>query len=128
MGRAAGFIGVLLAAAIGFYLYTRQAETAAQGTANPRTTIDVAGVRNDLIALANAERRYYATEGKYASIDELRAHGDISMPSNSRGPFTYSAKVGESSFRITATYTGLPGPDAPKGLSIDETMQITSSP
>ena len=128
MGRAAGFIGVLLAVAIGFYLYTRQAETAAQGTSNPRTTIDVTGVKNDLIALANAERRYYATEGKYASIDELRSHGDISMPSNNRGPFTYSAEVSDSGFRITATYNGPPGPEAQKNLSIDQSMQITTSP
>ena len=128
MGRAMGLVGVLLAAAIGFYVYTRQAETAAQGTANPRTTIDVTGVKNDLIVLANAERRYYATEGKYASIDELRTHGDISMPSNNRGPFSYSAEVSDSGFRITATYTGPPGPEAQKNLSIDQSMQITTSP
>jgi len=128
MTRALGLIGVLVVAAVGFYLYTKQAETAAQGTANPRTTIDVTGLKNDLIALANAERRHYATEGKYVSIDELRSHGDISMPSNNRGPFTYSAEVSDIGFRITATYTGPPGPEAQKNLSIDQSMQITTSP
>ena len=124
MTRALGLIGVLIAAAIGFYLYTQQAQTASQGTANPRQTIDVTGVKNDLIAIANAERRYYATEARYASLDELRAHGDISMPTNGRGPFTYSAEVSESGFRIVATYAGPPGPEAAQNLSIDETMQI----
>jgi len=124
MSRSIGLIGVLLAAAVGFYLYTRQAQTVPQGTANPRATIDLAGVKNDLIALANAERRYFAAEGRYTSIDELRSHGDISMPSNSRGPFTYSAETSETGFRIVATYTGPPGPQAPQNLSIDETMQI----
>ncbi len=124
MSRALGLIGVLIAAAIGFYLYTQQAKTASQGTENPRQTIDIAGVKNDLIAIANGERRYYATEARYASLDELRTHGDISLPTNGRGPFTYSAEVSESGFRIVATYSGPPGPDAPQNLSIDETMQI----
>ncbi|MCI0403385.1 MAG: hypothetical protein L0212_07670 [Acidobacteria bacterium] len=128
MSRALGLIGVLVAAAVGFYLYMRQAQTASQETSNPRVTIDVAGVKNDLIALANAERRYFAGEGRYTSIDELHAHGDISMPSNSRGPFTYSAEVSETGFRIVATYTGPPRPEAPQNLSIDETMQITTTP
>ena len=126
MSRALGLIGVLIAAAIGFYLYTQQAQTAAQGTANPRQTIDVTGVKNDLIAIAQAERRYYATESRYASIDELRTHGDISMPTNGRGPFTYSAEVSETGFHIIAAYAGAPGPDAAQNLSIDETMQITT--
>lgn len=128
MSRALGFIGVLIAAGIGIYLYTHQAQTASQGTANPRQTIDVTGVRNDLIALAKAERRFYATEARYASIDELRSHGDISMPTNGRGPFIYSADVSETGFRIIATYTGPPGPDAPQNLSIDESMQIRTGP
>jgi hypothetical protein len=126
MSRALGLIGVLIAAAIGIYLYTQQAQTASQGTANPRQTIDVTGVKNDLIAIAQAERRYFATESRYATIDELRSHGDISMPTNGRGPFTYSVEVSETGFRILATYTGPPGPDAPRNLSIDESMQITT--
>lgn len=126
MSRALGLIGVLIAAAIGFYLYTQQAQTASQGTANPRQTIDVTGVKSDLIAIAQAERRYFATEGRYAPIDELRTHGDISLPTNGRGPFTYSAEVSETGFRIVATYAGAPGAGAAQNLSIDETMQITT--
>ena len=125
MSRSLGLIGVLAAAAIGFYLYTQQAQTVSQGTANPRATIDMAGVKNDLIALANAERRYFATENRYASIDELRSHGDISMPANGRGPFAYTAEVSESGFRILATFNGPPGSGG-QNLSIDETMQITA--
>ena len=128
MSRSLGLIGVLIAAAIGFYLYTQQAQPASQGTANPRQTIDVTGVKNDLVTLANAERRYFATEGRYATIDELRSHGDISMPTNGRGPFTYSAEVSDTGFRIVATYTGPPSPDAPQTLSIDESIQIRTGP
>ncbi|MGH9557259.1 MAG: hypothetical protein ACRD2Y_15690 [Terriglobales bacterium] len=126
MSRTLGLIGVLLAAAAGLYLFTRQAETASQGTGNPRATIDLAGVKNDLIALANAERRYLAAQGHYASLDELRSSGEITVLASGRGPFTYSAEVSETGFRIVATYHGPPGPEA-QNLSIDETMQITAA-
>ncbi len=129
MSRALGFIGLLIVLGIGAYIYMRQAQSVtpgggAGGTATPRSTIDVVGVKNDLIALANAERRHFAAEGKYVSIDELRSSGDISMASNSRGPYSYSAETSDTGFRITATYSGPPGAGVPRSLSIDETMQV----
>jgi len=129
MSRSLGFIGLLIVLGIGAYLYMRQAQSVtpgggAGGTATPRSTIDMAGVKNDLIALANAERRHFAAEGKYVSIDELRSSGDISMPSNSRGPYSYSAETSDTGFRITATYSGPPDAGVPRTLSIDESMQI----
>ncbi|HXE92101.1 MAG TPA: hypothetical protein VNK82_14175 [Terriglobales bacterium] len=125
MGRALGFVGLLVVVAVGFYIFTRQAQNVAPTEGgSPRATIDVAGVKNDLIALANAERRHFATEGKYATIDELRAAGDISMPTNSRGPYQYSAEITEGGFRIVATHTGTPERGVPRQLSIDDTMQI----
>ena len=126
MSRSLGFIGLLIVLGIGAYLYMRQAQSVIPqgGTATPRSTIDVAGVKNDLIALANAERRHFAAEGKYVSIDELRSSGDISMPSNSRGPYSYSAETSDTGFRITATYSGPPDAGVPRTLSIDDTMQV----
>lgn len=129
MSRSLGFIGLLIVLGIGAYIYMRQAQSVtpgggAGGTATPRATIDVVGVKNDLIALGNAERRHFAAEGKYVSIDELRANGDISMPSNSRGPYSYSAETSDSGFRVTATYSGPPDAGVPRSLSIDETMQV----
>lgn len=129
MSRALGFIGLLVVLGIGAYVYMRQAQSVtpgggAGGAATPSSTIDVLGVKNDLIALASAERRHFASEGKYVSIDELRSNGDISMPTNHRGPYEYSAETTESGFRITATYSGAPAQGVPQTLSIDETMQV----
>ena len=123
MGRVTAFLGLLIALAIGAYLFTQHSQTP-DGAGNPRATIDVVGVKNDLVTLANAERRYFARENKYASLDELRSGGDISMPSNNRGPYMYTVDAGESGFRITATYTGPPNSEAIRSLSIDESMQI----
>ncbi len=81
-------------------------------------------MKNDLNALASAERRHFATDGKYVSIDELRSNGDISMPSNNRGPYSYSIETSDQGFRITATYSGPPNAGVPHTLSIDETMTM----
>lgn len=130
MSRALGFIGLLIVLGIGAYIYMRQAQSVAPGgggagsTATPRSTMDVVGVKNDLIALASAERRHFAADGKYVSIDELRSNGDISMPTNHRGPYSYSAETTDSGFRITASYSGPPNAGVSHTLSIDETMQL----
>jgi len=126
MGRVLGFVGLLVVLGIGMYIYKQQVvSTSAPGgaTANPRATIDVTGVRNDLIAMANAERRRFASDGKYVDISDLISNGDISMQSPKRGPFSYSSSVSDSGFRITASYSG-DDPNAPRSISIDETMQI----
>lgn len=123
MSRTLGLIGVLIALAIGAYLYTQQAKQASPaGAGNVRPTIDVAGVKSDLLVLANAERGQFALEGKYASLEELVAKGSVSM--RSRPPYRYSAEVSETGFRITATYEGPPASGAPRTISIDESMQI----
>lgn len=129
MSRALGFIGLLIVLGIGAYIYMRQTQAVTPGggagsTATPRSTIDVVGVKNDLIALASAERRHFAAEGKYVSIDELRSNGDISMQTNQRGPYSYSAETSDTGFHIVASYSGPPNAGVPHTLSIDETMQI----
>src|SRR5581483_6289587 len=87
MGRAIGFISIIIVAAIGFWIYTKQGSSASPGgnaAASPRATIDLVGVKNDLNAIAQAERRHYASDGKYVSLDDLRSNGDISMQGSGR--------------------------------------------
>ena len=68
-----GFLTLVIAVGIGMYIYSQQAQSssAAAGANNPKAAINITGVRSDLLSIASAERRYYATEGKYASLDEL---------------------------------------------------------
>jgi hypothetical protein len=47
------------------------------------------------------------------------------MTRTNRGPYSYSADISDTSFRIIATYTGAPDPALPKALSIDQSMQIS---
>ena len=123
MGRSLGFIMVVIVAAVGGYLYTRQATSVTQVGSTPQTTIDVTAVRNDLLGIANAERRYFASNGKYATLEGLRTNGDINIPT--RAHYSYSVQTTDTSFKIIATYSG-PDPKAPKRIAVDETMTITT--
>jgi hypothetical protein len=123
MGRSFGFIVLVVVVGVGAYLYMRQAQSVSGAGGNPLTTIDVTGVRNDLLAMASAERRYFATNAKYATLDDLRSNGDIHIPS--RENYSYSAQPGDTGFKIIAAYSG-PDPKAPKRIVIDETMAMTT--
>jgi hypothetical protein len=126
MGRAMGFVTLIAVVAVGAYIYMRQTQSVmTAGTSNPTTTVDLIGVRNDLLAMAQAERAYAATHGGYVSLDQLRSQGELTMTRSNRGPYNYSAEVGEGSFRIVATYSGPENSGMPKTVSIDQSMQIS---
>lgn len=124
MGRAFGLIAVTVVAGIGGYLYVHQATEMTPAGTTPKTTISVTGVQNDLLALANAERRYWLMTAKYASLEELRTDGDIQMPA--RPDYSYSIEADDNSFRIVATYSG-PDPHAPKQIAVDQNLTITTN-
>ena len=126
MSRTFGFIGILIAVAIGAYIYSKQIQSTSPGNAahNPAVTIDTLAVKNDLLALAQAERRHFAADGKYVSLDDLRSNGDISLAHNSRGPYVYNAEFSDTTFRITATYQGAENPGVPLSFSIDDSMEV----
>jgi hypothetical protein len=128
MGRLFSFLGLLAAVAVGAYVYSHQAGSilSSTNTSAPGATVNLIGIQNDLLALANAERRHFAQEGKYVSLDELRSSGDIDWKANRRGPCSYNASVGETGFQITATCSGQAASDTPRTFRIDETMQMRS--
>jgi hypothetical protein len=125
MSRAFGFISLIIVVGIGAYIYMRQTQSVmTAGTSNPIATVDLIGVRQDLLVMAQAERSYAALNSKYVSLDELRAQGSLAMTRNNRGPYTYSAEVSDSSFRIVATYNGPISSGMPKSLSVDQRMEV----
>ena len=122
MGRAVGFISLLIALAVGAYLYTRQSTSALpSGATSPKAAIDLTGVKNDLLAIAQAEKRYYAANSKYGSLAELRENGDASV-SDSRGPYSYSVETSETGFVVRANYSG-PDASMPRVVTIDQNLQ-----
>ncbi len=122
MGRILGFVGLMMAMAIGMYVYSKQIETVSGTTAaaTPKDAANITGIKNDLISIANAERGYFASEARYGSLDELVAGKYISI-SAERPPYVYEVSTTSSGFLVTATRTT---PGGPQQISIDETMQI----
>lgn len=128
MGRLFGLLGVVIALAVGMYVYSRQVESpsAAAGANNPQAAINITGVRSDLISIATAERRYFASEGKYASFDELISMHYITV-ARQRPPYTYEVQSSSSGFHVVATRSGDNTPGTPSQLSVDENMEFQTS-
>ena len=125
MGRAFGFLGTIVTMAIGMYIYSLQVKTLSPstGSGNSAEVAAIAGVKNDLIGIANAERGYLASQGKYASLEELVSNNYISIKGE-RPPYVYDVETTDNSFRATATRTTK---GAPAQLWITETMQVQAS-
>ena len=125
MGRALGFLGTIITMAIGMYIYSVQVKTLSPstGSGNPEEVATIAGVKNDLISIASAERGYLASQGKYASLDELISGNYITIEGE-RAPYVYDVETTAGSFRATATRTTK---GAPAQLWITDTMQVQAS-
>jgi hypothetical protein len=128
MGRIFGFLSLVVGLAVGMYFYSKQVQSssAADGAATPQATINITGVRTDLMGIAAAERQYYASEGKYISLDELISTHYVSV-ARQRPPYTYTVEIGAGGFRVVATRSGDVTSGTPAQLSVDENMEFRAS-
>jgi Tfp pilus assembly protein PilE len=127
-----GLVSLLVVAAIGLGIYAYTLKQAAPGQGMVVTqNISVTGVKNDLVAIAQAERMYYAQNGSYADLPTLTSTGTMNIARTSRDGYTYSADSTGNSFTVTATYTAPPVAN-PAGVTpphfptytIDQTMEV----
>jgi len=126
MGRIFGFLSLIAAMAVGMYIYAHDAQNSstAAGASNPKAAININGVRMDLLTIAQAERGYFALEGKYASLDELISSRSMSV-ARQRLPYTYSVETSSNGFHVIASREGGDdGSGTPSELSVDENMQV----
>jgi hypothetical protein len=125
-------VGLMVTAAIGLgiYMYTLKQTSPGPGMVVTQT-ISFVGVKNDLVAIGQAERMYYAQNGAYADLPTLTSAGAMNLTRTSRDGYTYSVDASGSTFTATATYTA-PPVDNPAGVtpphfptfSIDPTMEV----
>jgi hypothetical protein len=126
MGRFFGLITVLIIMGAGVYIYMRQAQSATiEGAGSPQGTVDLVGVRHDLMSIVQAERMHNSLHGGYGSLDELRSAGGLNMGRDGRGPYSYSVQIGDGGFRAIATYNGPADVVASKTISVDQDMKFS---
>jgi hypothetical protein len=124
MGRALGFLSILLTMAAGMYIYSSQLRsTSPAGSVNPEGTANIVGVQNDLLSIARAEREYAAEKGSYASLDELVSANYVTIR-RERPPYSYQVDTSSTGFRVIATRST---PGSPVEIWIDNSMQVHSS-
>src|SRR5579863_7671744 len=83
--KGLGLVGLLITAAIGvgIYMYTLKLAAPAPGMVVTQN-ISVVGVKNDLMAIAQAERMYYTQNGSYADLPTLTSAGTMNITRTSR--------------------------------------------
>jgi hypothetical protein len=124
MKSLAGLLIVALLAALVYKYYFSSLQSA--GTGTPAQTIDVVGVKNDLISIARAERAHQAQNGSYTSLDQLISSGELTMKQTSRNGYTYSVETSDQSFRAiahcpTATFPGC------SNYAVDQSMEVQAT-
>jgi len=125
MKRVGGLLGLVIALGIGYFIFKAQYTTGPTGGAPPKEVIDVIGVRSDLLAIAQAERMYLASNGAYVSLEQLQKDGGLTFSGTNRRGYNYVAEVDDGQhFRITAMPVDPAKVNWPT-LWIDESMQIT---
>ena len=125
MKSLAGLLIVALLAALVYKYYFSSLQSA--GTGTPAQTIDIVGVKNDLVGIAQAERAHQTMHGSYTSLDELISSGELTMKQSGRNGYTYSVETTDQSFRAiahcpTATFPGC------SNYAVDQSMEVQPTP
>lgn len=126
--RIFGFLGTIVTLAVGMYIYSLQVKAIDPSAAatNPQSAEEaplIAGVKNDLIAIASAERGYLTQEGHYGSLNDLVSKEYITIKAE-RPPYSYDIETSSGNFRVTATRST---PGSPSQLWITDDMQVQAA-
>lgn len=125
MGRVLGLLVVIVIIALSYKLYFSHLQSA--GTGSPARAISDVGLKNDLIAIAQAERAYQAEHGSYASLDQLASGGAMTMVKSGRDGYTYDVETTYEGFRATAHCPATASPGC-TNWSVDQTMEVRPAP
>jgi hypothetical protein len=118
-----GLVITLAIVFVGYKLYVSQMQSAT-GSGVPTRSVEVTGVKNDLISIAQAERMYQAEHGSFATLDQLNSSNTLSIAKTGREGYAYEAQPSGNSFQVVARCTS--ADSACTSYAIDETMQIRS--
>jgi hypothetical protein len=127
MRAVLGFAALLIGAAVMLFIYRNSlTQSQAAGAGTPTQTINVVGVKNDLLAIAQAERTYQVEHSSVASLDELVSSGAMSMKKSGRDGYTYDVESTSDGFRVTAHCPG--GVTGCTNYVVDQGMEVRAEP
>ena len=122
MKAVGSFLGLIIVAAIVWFVLKTQFAHSPAGGGPPKQVIDVVGVKTDLAVIGKAERLYLAVHGSYASLEQLEQDGAIAFSGTDRRGYNYTDEVNDGQhFKITAAPSA-PDKQGWPTLWIDETM------
>jgi hypothetical protein len=120
--------GLLIVAIIGGLIYKYELTgPQSAGVATPTQTIDIVGVKNDLLAIAQAERNYGAQHGSFVSLPDLTSRGEMSIAKSGRDGYTYEVQTEPNNFHAIAHCPAAAIPGC-ASYSIDQTMELQNIP
>lgn len=127
IGNILGLLIVALVALLVYKFYFSSSTAPGAGKATPMQTIDVVGVKNDLLSIGQAERVYMAQHGSYASLDELTSSGALTMAKTGRDGYTYEVQTTSSDFKAIAHCPASTQPGC-KDFTVDSSMEVQQAP
>lgn len=116
-------VGLALALGGGYFVL-EQSASSGPGQEPPQKQIDLVGIRQQLLAIGQAERQYLVTHGAYATLEQLRREDLLPGGTELRGYTLSAIATGSDRFTITATPTDANKTGWPT-LEISESMQVT---
>jgi hypothetical protein len=125
MGRVIGLLVVMLIAGLIYKFYFAKLQSEGAGT--PAQAINVVGVKNDLLQIAQAERIYQAQHSTYGSLDELVSSGAMSISKSGRDGYTYEVETSNEGFRVTARCPTTTSPGC-TNWGVDQNMEVKPAP
>ena len=120
--RAFGLIAVVIVLCAGFFIYQRRVADVTQ-SGSPLEQVDTTAVRQRLLTIAQTERQYQASNGKYATLEELASENLLPGGTEQRG-YSFTAEIRSGGFTITARPTDATKKDWPT-LEVTESMTVT---
>lgn len=125
MGRVIGLLVVMVIVGLMYKFYFAKLQSEGAGT--PTQTINVVGVKNDLLQIAQAERIYQAQHSSYGSLDELVSSSGLTMSKSGRDGYAYEVETSGEEFRATARCPITTSPGCTNWV-VDQNMEVKPAP
>jgi hypothetical protein len=124
MKKSAGLLGLIIALAIGYFIFKAEFTQGPMKGAPPKQVIDVVSIKDEMVTMGQAERMYLASHGSYATLDQLQQEGSLTFKGDNFRGYNLSIDVDDGQhFTVTATPADAATAGGPT-FTMDDSLQI----